>query len=134
MRLNNIIVFEAAGRRRPGFEEEEPLELSPERPNVSAHLRLRGDEAFDARFRIEFVSEELHLIADICAEYLLEDLDETPDPEALQEFAITSGLLHVWPFLRESLRTSASRLGVDAPLLPLTLIGNPNEEVLDAED
>lgn len=74
---------------------------------------VRGDQ--DSESDSEVL---LEIAANFSANYLI-DKDAPPSKEAVQVFVEQNGLFHVWPYWREYVQSSCSRIGV--PPIPVEM-------------
>ncbi len=84
-------------------------------------VRLTHQE-LETRFAISVETTDADLSADVSAAFTLNSEAEV-EPAALREFLSSIAIMVVYPYLRESIFASASRLGVDPPLLLLFRAG-----------
>lgn len=115
MELENVVVHEAAGRRRDGFDLTH-IPVAEDRPEVRVRQALQG-EVLAFRARIEFSTRHAVLVADVAAYFRLAEPIERPSAELLDGFARQVGLPTVLPYLRVQVQQVARQLGVPAPLL-----------------
>lgn len=116
--LRGIVWNEQGARRRqpgqnPPIEGDQQLETSA---NVSA-------EQVDVRLRVEQWTDDAVLVADIIAAFPLSE-PCTVDEQALGQFVERVAVMTAFPFVRESIFTSATRLGVAPPLFTLLRAGS----------
>lgn len=114
--LTAITSYEIAGRRAS----------SPEADPIGAddlNVMIRGDErSLETRARMHVVSTDAEFVADVSATYTYSHALEVPQ-EVVTEFVERVGIMTVFPYLREAIHTTASRLGVDQPVLGLIRAG-----------
>lgn len=87
------------------------------------YSEMHTAETLIDRFRFIATTADAEYIADIAAVYEIEEPVEVPTPIRI-DFAERIGFMSVFPFLRESLITSAARLSRRAPLLDLMRPGD----------
>lgn len=92
-------------------------------------IMLRSsDTEIEVRMRMQLESAAARLVADIGISYSLTK-PIAPSESALKEFVERVAVMALFPYVRESLHTSAARLGVDPPVLGIIRAG---ELTLDA--
>lgn len=124
-----IETYEVRGQR---------LDPDPDRePSNSLHVmgRIAGRE-LETRVRMEQITSAARLYADIGVIFEVKG-DVEIEQDAFREFTERVGVMAVFPFLRESVFTSASRLGVEAPVVGLLRAGqfrlHPPEDLEQVE-
>lgn len=86
-------------------------------------LRVSRDAyGLEARLSLTLVTSEAELIADIGARYHYSEPLEVDD-SVIAEFVQRVAVMNAFPYLRESVYTTATRLGVAAPVLGLLRAG-----------
>ncbi|MFE5293010.1 hypothetical protein ACFQ8T_12585 [Isoptericola sp. NPDC056618] len=132
--LTSTTTYEVHGRRLPS-DEARPEEDCASNFNVLVRKEL-GE--LETRARVQVLTTEADLLADIGATYSFSEplhLEE----DVVQEFVERAGVMAVFPYLREAIQTTATRLGVDAPVLGLLRAGsfrlslNTDDEAVVAE-
>ena len=120
VQLEDVVFFELSGRRLEDQETTEPgdLGLSGEFP-----MEIKIGQSDDlGRLIIRLVADvsspHARFRVDVGAQYRLEEPAEVA-PEVRIAFANQGPLATLIPFLRESLISTAARLKVPAPLVPL---------------
>ncbi|MGY3567975.1 hypothetical protein [Sinomonas sp. RB5] len=123
--LTKITTYEIHGILR------QPDDGLSESQDMQAAFRF-GDGHAEVRLRMSLVTPDASLLADIAAGYDCEGTFEGTDGEVVGDFVTKIGSMNVIPYLREALTTTASRLGVPAPILGLIRYGElglePQEE------
>lgn len=122
--LTAIRVYELRGIRFDGDDDDPDDGVTPD-----VAIRTTPTE-IETRMRMTIRIGGAAITADISAEHTL----DTPcdlRPEVVREFAERVGVMSVYPYLRESLSTTASRFGVDSPLLGLIKPGDVRIAPLD---
>lgn len=116
--LTGVIVYEIHGRRN------DPGEVVDDELRQELKVMARGDEnRLETRIHMRQHTDDAALLADIGVEYTLSEPCDVSE-SVLHEFVERVGVMAVFPFLRESLVTTASRLGVNAPVLGLLHAGS----------
>lgn len=111
--LTSVLTHEVRGRRAPDAAAVEAYGESV--PEVGARY---GDTYLETRMRLQVEGEGVLILADMSAVYThSEEVDLEMD--ALREFVERVGIMSVYPFVRESIFTTAARLGVSPPVLGL---------------
>lgn len=118
--LVDMRVYSAAGHRKDslasqGHDESGEIELN--------FMERHTEEVIENRFRMKVENEEAVYSADIGAIYSLRE-PVNPVPSLIAEFAERVGFMSVFPYLRESISTSASRLGLPIPVLGIVRPGD----------
>lgn len=116
--LTEIKVYEIGGRRLDDADnvpEREPAE------SMSVHAR-GTDTWLETRLRLDVHTAEADLLADAGAVFSFNEPLDVPEA-VVGEFVEKVGVMAVYPFLREQIFTTASRLGVPAPVLGLLRAG-----------
>jgi hypothetical protein len=114
--LTAITTYEVAGRRAArddGVDQSDDIQVM---------VRVEGDD-LETRARMYVVTQQAELVADVSATYSLREALEIPEA-VVAEFVERVGVMAVFPYLREAIHTTATRLGVDAPVLGLLRAGN----------
>ena len=112
--LTGLKVYELAGRL---FEvpDGEPMRESSDSIAINAN---GSDEWFETRARLTVQTPDADIVADMGVLYTYSEPLEVGEAVAA-EFVERVGIMAVYPFLREQLFTTASRLGVAPPVLGL---------------
>ena len=114
--LTEIRVNEVAGRRLSADAEgSEPAN------DLQVNISGNGGGC-EIRARFVLVTGEAELVADISALYTFEEELFLP-MEVAAEFVERVGIMAVYPFIREQVFASATRLGVAAPVLGMLRAG-----------
>ena len=125
LELNRVTAYEIAGKRVP----------SPETTEITSSMEsmIGGEEGVDFVFRVRqrVKTYEAEIIADFEAEYRFSEPGGQISEEAQLEFAEKVAFMALVPYLRESVHTTAMRLGVRPPLLGM---GRQGEFRLRADD
>jgi hypothetical protein len=82
-----------------------------------------GDDSLETRVRMQVLTEEAELLADVGATYSFSEPLELPQ-EVVAEFVERVGVMAAFPYLREAIHTTATRLGVNVPVLGLLRSGS----------
>ena len=115
-----------ATRAKVGTELKEPLSIQPALSNISAHLE---SDRFVVEVSFEYAAwdsseprERAFFVTGVFeASYKMLD-DYTPTNEEKTSFARGTAVFNCWPYAREFFRDITSRIGHQAPLLPLLRI------------
>jgi len=75
----------------------------------------------------------IRIAAAVEVKYTLPKDMEPPTDEELQSFADSNGVLNAWPYLREAIQDSSSRMGFPPILLPLYRINRPPADGLSGD-
>jgi len=114
-RLVEVIAYEHSGRREsPALEAESEQEMSA--------LVRREAGVLETRFRMTVRTRDAEMRSDVGAVFSSSEGHEVA-AEAVGEFINQVGIMVVYPYLREGVFTSASRLGVSPPVLDLVRRG-----------
>lgn len=115
--LSRVTAYEVAGRRVP----------SPETTEITSSMEsmIGGEEgvAFAFRVRQRVKTDEAEITADFEAEYRFSESGGRISKGAQVEFAEKVAFMALVPYLRESVHTTAMRLGVKPPLLGMVRQG-----------
>lgn len=105
--------YEVSGERTNG-DESQPAEA-----DMTLEVREQHDPGqLEARFRAVVTSSDGRFLADVGMLYRMEEpLD--PSPLAVKHFLEAVGIMAAWPFLREAVATTAARMELEVPVLPL---------------
>ncbi|WP_024286605.1 hypothetical protein [Cellulomonas sp. KRMCY2] len=126
--LSEIRYYQIAGVRveRP---DGEPVRETGQ----DLKVQVGGDaNGLETRVLMTVSTEEANLAAEVGALYSFEEPLEIPQP-VIAEFIEKVGVMAVFPFLRESVFTTATRLGVPAPVIGLLRAGELHVEAPDSE-
>lgn len=118
--LVDMRVYAAEGRRKDSSGAEDHDQSGDIELNF---MERHTAEVLENRFRITVENKEAIYSADIGAIYSLQE-PVTPLPALIAEFAERVGFMAVFPYLRESISTSASRLGLPMPVLGIVRPGD----------
>ncbi|MER6396362.1 MULTISPECIES: hypothetical protein [unclassified Kitasatospora] len=115
--LEDVTFLEVSGRRL--FDQQEPRSEAENRTTLAVWLR-EGDDGttLEVRCRLELGSAQADFVVDAAAAFSLGAPFELP-AELQQLFVDRIGVTVLYPYLREALQGSATKLGVDTPLLSL---------------
>lgn len=117
LELNRVTAYEIAGKRVP----------SPETTEITSSMEsmIGGEEGVALVFRVRqrVKTDEAEITADFEAEYRLSESGGRISEEAQVEFAEKVAFMALVPYLRESVHTTAMRLGVRPPLLGMVRQG-----------
>ena len=116
--LTGIRTFEIRGQM---LDREAPHgDLDVATPDVAIRV---AETAIETRMRLQITTEAAELVADMSAEYTLSEPVRLTR-QVVEEFVERVGVMAVYPFVRESIFSTASRLGIDAPILGLLHAGS----------
>ena len=117
LELNRVTPYEVAGKRV----------YSPEATEITSSMEsmIGGEEgeAFVFRVRQRVKTNEAEITADFEVEYRFSEPGGQISEEAQVEFAEKVAFMTLVPYLRESVHTTAIRLGVQPPLLGMVRQG-----------
>jgi hypothetical protein len=114
--LTGIRVYEIRGKRH------EDADASPKEATPEIAIRTAGD-ALETRMRVSLSTNEADLFCDIGVQYTFRVPVEA-SKGVIGEFVERVAVMAVFPYVRESFFTTASRLGVGAPVLGLLRAGS----------
>ena len=116
--LTGIRTYKVLGVRVED-DEERPVE-----PQQDLQVMVRGDaNGTETRVVMVLKTAQADLTAEVGALYRYDEpLAFTP--EIMAEFIEKVSMMAVFPFLRESIFTTATRLGIDAPVIGLLRAGD----------
>jgi hypothetical protein len=117
LELTGVTAFEIVGRR---LDSQESTEIQSSMESMLGD----GDGALAFRVRQYVKTDQAEFLADYGVEYRITDPDATVSEEARVEFAEKVAFMALVPYLRESVQTTATRLGVQAPLLGMVRQGD----------
>lgn len=121
--LTDVRYYEVSARRVDD-PEDRPDEPQPTMELMEHH----DDQKLIARFRMTVATRAADLKADLAVHYAIsEPLHLTPPVVA--EFLEKVAVMAAYPYLRESIATSAVRLGIDVPTLGLMKQGDLQVEL-----
>ncbi|GAB4083309.1 hypothetical protein GCU67_20985 [Modestobacter muralis] len=119
--LSDVVFYQLSGERveededaaggeahEAAHEEDAPLEV----------LARHDAERIQVRVRCEALSRQGRFVADVAAEFALAE-PVAIEGAVLREFVERVGVMAAYPFVREGLHSTASKLRVQAPLLQL---------------
>lgn len=115
--LSEVIVYEVAGRR---MADDTRPEETRQTLNATA---AGGSNWLETRCRLYVETHDADLVADFGVRYASSDPFEVSSA-GVSDFVEKVGVMAVFPFLRESIQTTATRLGVPAPVLGLLRAGS----------
>ncbi|UKA75223.1 hypothetical protein [Arthrobacter sp. FW306-07-I] len=118
--LVDMRVYAAAGNRKDGSGSQDHDQSGEIELNF---MERHTTDIIENRFRMKVENEEAVYSADIGAIYSLRE-PVSPVPSLIAEFAERVGFMSVFPYLRESISTSASRLGLPIPVLGIVRPGD----------
>lgn len=125
LRLDSIEYYEVRGRRRSAPDSE--LETEPQLEILQRH----ADRDFEVRCRCSVEAPDASYFTDAAARFVSNEPLTMPD-EVAREFVERVGLMAVYPFIRESILTTSTRLGAGRVVLGLLRPGRVQIE-LDAD-
>jgi len=115
--LADIVFYEVAGRRLDEGEESDVVESTTE--DAPLQVLLRHDETrLQVRVRCEARSSEAEFTVDVAAQFELSEPVELAET-VQREFVERVGIMAAYPFVREGLHSTASKMRVPPPLLQL---------------
>lgn len=124
--LTGIHTWEIRGQRRPDLAADNPDD------GITPDVGIRvSDTSLETRMRVVVRVDGAEITADMAAEYTF-DRRCVIGGEVAREFVERVAVMAVYPFIRESIFASASRLGVSAPVLGLIRAGEFRVEPLVA--
>lgn len=117
LELTGVTAFEIAGRRLDSQESTE---------TQSSMESMLGDDdgALAFRVRQHVKTGQAEILADYGVEYRITDPSASVSGKARVEFAEKVAFMTLVPYLRESVHTTAARLGVQVPLLGIVRQGD----------
>lgn len=124
--LTAVRTYEISGRRtEPAADDDEDAE-----PEVL--VRAASDE-IEVRMKLEVASRGAEYVADVAVVYGL-SRPVNLHTRVLAEFIERAAVMAVYPFVREAVFTTASRMGTKAPLLGLMHAGHFSVGDLGGDD
>lgn len=117
LELTGVTAFEIAGRRLDSQESTE---------TQSSMESMLGDDdgALAFRVRQHVKTGQAEILADYGVEYRITDPSASVSEKARVEFAEKVAFMTLVPYLRESVHTTAARLGVKVPMLGIVRQGD----------
>ncbi len=117
LELTGVTAFEIAGRRLDSQESTE---------TQSSMESMLGDDdgALAFRERQHVKTGQAEILADYGVEYRITDPSASVSGKARVEFAEKVAFMTLVPYLRESVHTTAARLGVKVPMLGIVRQGD----------
>lgn len=117
LELTGVTAFEIAGRRLDSQESTE---------TQSSMESMLGDDdgALAFRVRQHVKTGQAEILADYGVEYRITDPSASVSGKARVEFAEKVAFMTLVPYLRESVHTTATRLGVKVPMLGIVRQGD----------
>lgn len=117
LELTGVTAFEIAGRRLDSQESTE---------TQSSMESMLGDDdgALAFRVRQHVKTGQAEILADYGVEYRITDPSASVSGKARVEFAEKVAFMTLVPYLRESVHTTAARLGVKVPMLGIVRQGD----------
>lgn len=119
--LVDVVFFEVSAKRLD--IPTEPVQ-SMEIPLVAQIGQPDDNSEIVVRIALDLTGHQAEFRVDVAARYRLETPTFLTDTERIS-FAESGPMLTLLPFLREALMSSASRLRVDVPVIPLGRIQVP---------
>ena len=117
LELTGVTAFEIAGRRLDSQESTET--------QSSMESMLGDDDGATAfRERQHVKTGQAEILADYGVEYRITDPSASVSGKARVEFAEKVAFMTLVPYLRESVHTTAARLGVKVPMLGIVRQGD----------
>lgn len=118
--LSEFRTYRLFGQRVVGEETREPSQ--------SLTVQAGGDTThLECRVRMALVTEHAELEAEIGVVYVMPEPVEMA-AAVVAEFIEKVGIMAVFPFLREAVFTTATRLGVPAPVVGILRLGDATVE------
>ena len=114
-RLTGVQAYEVRGRRTDPLPPEDVVKSAA--PEVAIRV---SDTSIEVRMKLEVATEEAKLFADMAVSYTLSKPCHVT-LGVLEEFVDRVGVMALYPFVRESIFSTAARLRVKAPVLGLLL-------------
>jgi hypothetical protein len=118
--LIDVLFFEVSAKRLDVATEPQPMEI----PLVAQIGQPEDNSEIIVRIAVDLAGHQADFRVDVAARYKLEEPRLFTDPERVS-FAESGPMLTLVPFVREALMSSASRLRVDVPLVPLLRVRVP---------
>ena len=117
LELTGVTAFEIAGRRLDSQESTE---------TQSSMESMLGDDDGALAFRVwqHVKTGQAEILADYGVEYRITDPSASVSGKARVEFAEKVAFMTLVPYLRESVHTTAARLGVKVPMLGIVRQGD----------
>ena len=117
LELTGVTAFDIAGRRLDSQESTE---------TQSSMESMLGDDdgALAFRVRQHVKTGQAEILADYGVEYRITDPSASVSGKARVEFAEKVAFMTLVPYLRESVHTTAARLGVKVPMLGIVRQGD----------
>jgi len=117
--LTGVHTYEVSGRRA---EPNGDADTAPE--PIALEIREQHDDSrIVARFRATMKAGGCHLVADIGAKYEFSEQLSLSQP-AIERFLERVAVMAAWPFIRETLASTAARMEIPVPLLGLIKQGD----------
>ncbi|MBV2151906.1 hypothetical protein [Kitasatospora sp. SUK 42] len=115
--LLDVTFLEISGRRL--FDRPEERREEDDRTSLLAWLREADDgTGLEVRCRLELGNTQANFAVDAVAAFTVGEPFEL-EPALQQEFIELIGVTILYPYLRESVHSTAVKLGVDTPMLSL---------------
>ncbi|MFB7128418.1 MULTISPECIES: hypothetical protein [unclassified Kitasatospora] len=115
--LLDVTFLEVSGRRL--FDQQEDREEAESRTTLLTWLRERdGGTVLEVRCRLELAGTQADFAVDATAAFSVGEPFELAE-DLQRQFIEQIGVTVLYPYLRESLHSTATRLGVDTPMLSL---------------
>jgi hypothetical protein len=120
--LRDVVFYKILAERVEDTDPPQPADNESASPAI--HVLERHDVThIEVRCALSFVGEGGRYEVDAAARYELTEPLEIP-PAIMREFVTRVGLMAVYPYLRESLHLSASKLRLKAPVMGLLKAGS----------
>ena len=119
--LRGVHTYEVSGKRaEPAVEGDDVAVQEP----MAIEIREQHDEGrIVGRFRATMTASGCDLVADVGAEYAFSEPLSLSRP-AIEGFLEKVAVMAAWPFIRETIATTAARLQIPVPLLGLLKQGD----------
>lgn len=114
--LTAVHHWEISGRRLPEPGDQRDEEVVPE-----IGIRV-APTTIETRLRVSLATDHAELTSDISSVYTLSEEREV-DAEVIREFVERVAIMAIYPFIRESIFSTARKLGVPPPVLGLIRAG-----------
>ena len=119
--LRDVVFYRVLAERVEDLDPQQPAENEQAAPAIRV-LERHDATHVEVRCSLTFVGDGGRYEVDAAARYELAEPLEIP-PSIMREFVSRVGLMAVYPYLRESLHLSASKLRLEAPVMGLLKAG-----------
>lgn len=128
--ISQVIFHEVSARRLASGGGDEVNDDVDVPPALQVAVRM-GDRELEVRCRVDGEFHGGKYVADVSACYALQFGESVPSggqvsigQDVTDAFVSNVGIMALYPFLREAIHQSGSRLGLQPPLLPLLRLGS----------